>query len=149
MKKNHLILIFLLVITLVSCTDLKVKRNQDINLNHIGFDYLKIEKIKFEEFKGISISTNFNKYEFSNIESIYIIGYYPDNVLEKYGGCKSFSYELKNKNNGLNEEDINSFASNVLNDRDIEEMINLMNRIKIDLYVNEKIVDTKYVEIKQ
>lgn len=146
MKK---IFIILLIVILSSCYDFKTTKNSDITLNYIGLDYLKIEKQQSEGFYGISLSTKFDKYELNDITSLYIIGYYPDIILEKYGGCKSFYYELKNENNGLNEECIHSFLANDLDEQMINEIIELIKNVKIELYVDDKIVDIRYIEIKQ
>lgn len=146
MKK---IFIILLIVILTSCYDFKTTKNPEITLDYIGLDYLKVEKQQSEGFYGISLSTKFDNYKLNNITNVYIIGYYPNTILEKYGGCKSFSYELKNENNGLNEECINSFLANDLDEQMINEIIELMRNVKIELYVDDKIADIRYIEIKQ
>ena len=146
MIKKVFIIIFFIFLT--SCFNFRMNENQDISISSLGMDSLIIEKIKSNEFYGISLSTKFNNYELKNISNIYITGFYPSEVLEKYGGCQSFNYELKKENNGINLEYIHTLIANDLDEQDISDIIQLMKNIKIELYVDGEIVDSKYLEIQ-
>lgn len=140
-----ILLLISMMLVLQSCM------KENITIHGLGIDSLEItEDITGNEgMNGFSIYANFDAYDYSNIETIYIIGYYPEEILEHYPFPTTFRYELSNQNHYESKECIANYFSVDFSEKDINNIITLLEEIKVDLYVNDKLVDTKKVKLSE